>query len=109
MDILSPSSGGTTTNGDTHVASSIWLKKCHNTFDAMSTIRYIDEVDIRNKRVVVRADFDVTLNPDFTIADDVRIQGNLPTLTYLLERKNKVICVAKLDRPKGRDPKLSLG
>lgn len=74
----------------------------------MSTIQYIDGVDISNQRVLLRADFDVTLNPDFTIADDVRIQKNVPTIAYLLEKKNKVLCVAKLGRPKGRDPKYSL-
>lgn len=71
-------------------------------------VTYVDEVDIKDKRVLLRADFDVSLNPNFTIADDARIRNNLPTITYLLKNKNKLICVAKLDRPKGRDAKLSL-
>jgi phosphoglycerate kinase len=74
----------------------------------MSTIQYIDEVDITGQRVLLRADFDVSLNPDFTIADDVRIQKNIPSITHLLKHHNRVICVAKLGRPKGRDPKYSL-
>jgi len=74
----------------------------------MNKITYIDEVDIKNKRVLLRADFDVSLNPDQTIANDVRIQSNLPTIKYLIKNKNRLICVAKLGRPKGRDPKLSL-
>ena len=74
----------------------------------MSKIIYIDEVEIKNKTVLLRVDFDVSLNPNRTIADDIRIQKNLPTIKYLLKNNNKLICVAKLDRPKTRDPKLSL-
>ncbi len=74
----------------------------------MSKITYIDEVEIKNKTILLRVDFDVSLNPDQTIADDVRIQKNLPTIKYLLKNNNRLICVAKLDRPKTRDPKLSL-
>ncbi|OGK16700.1 phosphoglycerate kinase [Candidatus Roizmanbacteria bacterium RIFCSPHIGHO2_01_FULL_39_12c] len=73
-----------------------------------SKITYLDEIDVKNKRVLLRADFDVSLNPNYSIADDARIRNNLPTINYLLKKKNKLICVAKLDRPKGRDPKLSL-
>ncbi len=69
---------------------------------------FIDEVDISNKTVLFRADFDVSLNTDATIANDARIKSNLPSLHLLLEKHNKVICVAKLNRPKGRDPKDSL-
>ncbi|MBI5122463.1 phosphoglycerate kinase [Candidatus Roizmanbacteria bacterium] len=74
----------------------------------MSKITYIDEVKIKNKTVLLRVDFYVSLNPDQTIADDVRIQRNLPTIKYLLKENNRLICVAKLDRPKYRDSKLSL-
>ena len=40
------------------------------------------------------------LNPDRTIADDVRIQRNLPTIKYLLKTKTGLFALAKLDRPK---------
>ncbi len=74
----------------------------------MSKVTYIDEVEIKNKTILLRVDFDVSLNPNRTIADDIRIQKNIPTIEYLLKNNNKLICVAKLDRPKTRDPKLSL-
>ncbi|MBI4974127.1 phosphoglycerate kinase [Candidatus Roizmanbacteria bacterium] len=74
----------------------------------MKTIHYIDEVEIKNQRVLARVDFDVSLNPDHSIANDVRIKQNLPTLEYLLKNNNRLICVAKLNRPKFRDPKHSL-
>lgn len=74
----------------------------------MSKVIYIDEAEIKNKQILVRVDFDVSLNPDHSIANDIRIQQNLPTLKYLLKNNNRLICVAKLNRPKTRDPKHSL-
>jgi phosphoglycerate kinase len=74
----------------------------------MKKITYIDAIEIRNKRVLLRADFDVSLNANHTIADDVRIRQNIPTIKLLLKNHNKIICVAKLDRPVKRDPQLSL-
>lgn len=70
-------------------------------------IKTIDDGKIENKKVLLRADFDVSLNPNYTIADDIRIRQNLPTIKYLLQNNNKLICVAKLNRPKRRDPKHS--
>ena len=74
----------------------------------MSKISYIDEVDISNKQVLLRADFDVALDAHNDIADDFRIKQRIPTLQHLLKHKNRIICVSKLGRPKKRDPKLSL-
>ncbi len=73
-------------------------------------ITYIDSIEIKNKTVLLRADFDVSLNDDATIANDIRIQQNIPTIKHLLKNNNRIICVAKLNRPHGRDrdPKHSL-
>lgn len=71
-------------------------------------IKTVDDDKIVGKKVILRADFDVSLNPNYTIADDARIRNNLPTINYLLKNKNKLICIAKLDRPKGRETKYSL-
>ncbi len=75
----------------------------------MPKITYINKDNISHKRVLLRADFDVSLNESGQIVDDLRIERNVPTITYLAENGNKVICIAKLGRPKTRDPKLSLG
>jgi phosphoglycerate kinase len=70
-------------------------------------ISYIDEEDISNKQVLLRADFDVALDANNAIADDFRIRQRIPTLQYLLKRGNRIICVSKLGRPKERDLRLS--
>ena len=76
----------------------------------MSDIKYIDNVELSDKTVLARFDFNVSLNPNtFTIADDARIRQSLPTIEYLLKRNNKLIIMSHLGRPKGqRDPKFSL-
>ena len=74
----------------------------------MNTVKYIDEVEVKNKTVLLRVDFNVSLNPDFTFADDARIRQSLPTINFLLKKNNRLILVCHLDRPKTRDPKYSV-
>lgn len=73
-----------------------------------SSIKYIDQTEIKDQRVLLRVDFNVSLGPDHTIADDARVQQALPTINFLLKNNNKLVIVSHLDRPKKRDPKLSL-
>jgi phosphoglycerate kinase len=72
-------------------------------------ITFIDEVEISNKRVLLRVDFNVSLaNNNLSISDDARIKQSLPTIQYLLQKNNRLILISHLGRPEGRDPKLSL-
>lgn len=69
----------------------------------------IRDVPIDGKTVLLRADYNVPLHEDGTIADDYRIQQSLPTLRYLLERSCKIVICAHLGRPDGTAvPKYSL-
>ena len=71
-------------------------------------IKFIDEHKISDKRVLVRVDFNVSMNKNFTIADDERIQQSLPTLQNLLENNNRIILASHLGRPETRDSKYTL-
>jgi len=74
----------------------------------MSSVRYIDETEITGKRILVRVDYNVSLKSDGSINNDARIRMSLPTLTLLLQGKNKLVLMSHLGKPKGRDPKFSL-
>ncbi len=70
----------------------------------------IRDIDLTNKRVFIRVDFNVPLTEDgSTITDDTRIVATLPTIEYALRHKAKVILASHLGRPKGKpNPKYSL-
>lgn len=69
----------------------------------------IDSLQVENKRVLVRVDFNVPQNSEYQITDDSRLRAHLPTIEYLLSRGARVILMAHLGRPKGkRDPQFSL-
>lgn len=70
----------------------------------------IRDIELRNKRVFIRVDFNVPLSEDgSTITDDTRIVATLPTIEYALRHHAKVILASHLGRPKGKpNPKYSL-
>jgi len=74
----------------------------------MKKIKYIDEVEIKKKTILVRVDFNVSLNPDHSIANDERIRQSIPTLEHLLKKNNKLVILSHLGRPKKVDKQYSL-
>ena len=68
----------------------------------------IRDVPIDHKVVLVRADYNVPLNKQGEISDDLRIRASLPTLEYLLEHHCKVVVMSHLGRPDGREAAFSL-
>lgn len=62
----------------------------------------IKDIDVKDKKVLVRCDFNVPLDSETgTITDNRRIRGTLPTIKYLLDNNAKVILCSHLGRPKG--------
>lgn len=69
----------------------------------------IDNVDLKDKRVLVRVDFNVPLDAHQNITNDIRIKASLPTINKIISDGGKVILMSHLGRPKGeRKPEFSL-
>lgn len=64
-------------------------------------MKTVDNIDFKNKRALVRVDFNVPLDEQFQITDDTRIQGALPTLKKILADGGALILMSHLGRPKG--------
>jgi phosphoglycerate kinase len=64
--------------------------------------RSIRDLDVQNKRVLLRVDYNVPMSKDGTITDDKRILETLPTIRYLLDKNAIIILVTHMGRPDGK-------
>lgn len=72
-------------------------------------MKSIKELDLDNKKVFVRVDYNVPLDSELNITDDNRIKATLDLIHYLLEQKAKIIIASHMGRPDGKpDSKFSL-
>jgi phosphoglycerate kinase len=77
----------------------------------LTGIKFIDQLELAEKRILIRVDFNVPLDDDGNITDETRIEAALPTIRHAMEQEGaKVILMSHLGRPKGEAvEKLSLG
>ncbi len=68
----------------------------------------IKDINLTDKRVLVRCDFNVPLDEKGNITDDFRIKKTLPTIKCLIENKAKIILMSHLGDPQGPDPKFKM-
>lgn len=70
---------------------------------------FIEDLPLKNKRVLVRVDFNVPLDQNRCVTDPTRIEATLPTIRYILQQGGMPILMSHLGRPKGAySPELSL-
>src|SRR6516165_4728459 len=75
---------------------------------SMAKFRTLDDIDVRGKRVLLRADLNVPVK-DGVVADATRIERLAPTIETLIEKGAKVVVMSHFGRPNGGpDPALSL-
>ena len=65
------------------------------------TIKKIQDIDVANKKVLLRLDLDIPLSSSGEILDTTRLKAGLETLTYLLNHSAVVMIIGHLGRPKG--------
>ena len=62
----------------------------------------IRDVDVNNKRILIRVDYNVPQDDNGNITDDIRIRESTFTIDYLLKHNSKIILMSHLGRPKGK-------
>lgn len=65
-------------------------------------IKYIDQIDIDERRILIRVDYNVPYDKNMIITDDTRIKASLQTLEYCINRDARIVLISHLGRPKGK-------
>lgn len=71
-------------------------------------MKTIDDFNFKNKKALIRVDFNVPINKEFEVADKSRIEGAKPTIIKILEDGGSAILMSHLGRPEGKEEKYSL-
>lgn len=69
-------------------------------------MKFIDEVEIKDKKIILRCDFNVPIE-NGNIKDNTKIKKSIKTINYLLENNNAIILLSHLGRVKTREDKIN--
>lgn len=71
-------------------------------------MKTLNDFDFKNKKAIIRVDFNVPLDENFNVTDATRIEAAKPTIDAILAQGGSVILMSHLGRPKGTEEKYSL-
>lgn len=71
-------------------------------------MKTLNDFDFKNKKALIRVDFNVPLDENFKVTDTTRIDAAKPTIDHILAAGGSVILMSHLGRPKGKEDKYSL-
>ncbi|RDI56535.1 phosphoglycerate kinase [Flavobacterium glaciei] len=71
-------------------------------------MKTLNDFDFKNKKAIIRVDFNVPLDENFNVTDATRIEAAKPTIDAILAQGGSVILMSHLGRPKGVEEKYSL-
>ena len=71
-------------------------------------MKTLNDFDFKNKKAIIRVDFNVPLDENFNVTDATRIEAAKPTIDAILKQGGSVILMSHLGRPKGTEEKYSL-
>lgn len=72
-------------------------------------MKTLSDFNFKNKRALIRVDFNVPLNEKFEVTDNTRILAAKPTIETILKNGGSAVLMSHLGRPKGKDDQFSLG
>jgi len=72
-------------------------------------MKTLNDFNFKDKKAIIRVDFNVPLNDKFEVTDATRIQAAKPTIIKILEDGGSCILMSHLGRPKGKQDEFSLG
>lgn len=75
----------------------------------MQKVKTVKDIELKDKRILIRVDFNVPMDEELDISDDTRIREALPTINYCVDNEPKcIVLVSHLGRPKGKQAEFSL-
>ncbi|PZQ83878.1 MAG: phosphoglycerate kinase, partial [Flavobacterium johnsoniae] len=71
-------------------------------------MKTLNDFNFKNRKALIRVDFNVPLDENFKVVDATRIEAAKPTIDKILADGGSVILMSHLGRPKAKEPKYSL-